>query len=130
MSFFSYRGRSLIFLFFFLSSRRRHTRLTCDWSSDVCSSDLTSPGKHRRRGLANAGRPAVVCRTRKKNEDAPYLFADSADTTRPCAFSFAWPHLPAAESFGHRGLRQRHALDRTNHDLRHERAESLDTTGI
>src|SRR6266571_6453964 len=25
--------------FFFFSSRRRHTRLTCDWSSDVCSSD-------------------------------------------------------------------------------------------
>src|SRR4051812_10538082 len=28
-------------LLFFFSSRRRHTRLTCDWSSDVCSSDLT-----------------------------------------------------------------------------------------
>src|SRR6267142_4506973 len=27
-------------LIFFFSSRRRHTRLTCDWSSDVCSSDL------------------------------------------------------------------------------------------
>src|SRR6267142_3456057 len=27
-------------LLFFFSSRRRHTRLTCDWSSDVCSSDL------------------------------------------------------------------------------------------
>src|SRR6267142_5125510 len=26
---------------FFFSSRRRHTSLTCDWSSDVCSSDLT-----------------------------------------------------------------------------------------
>src|SRR5580698_64514 len=25
---------------FFFSSRRRHTRVTCDWSSDVCSSDL------------------------------------------------------------------------------------------
>src|ERR1019366_5657711 len=25
----------------FLSSRRRHTRLVSDWSSDVCSSDLT-----------------------------------------------------------------------------------------
>src|SRR5438477_8237927 len=25
---------------FFFSSRIRHTRLTCDWSSDVCSSDL------------------------------------------------------------------------------------------
>src|SRR6266571_8554247 len=29
-----------LFFFFFFSSRRRHTRLTCDWSSDVCSSDL------------------------------------------------------------------------------------------
>src|SRR5690242_21356092 len=28
------------FSLFFFSSRRRHTRLTCDWSSDVCSSDL------------------------------------------------------------------------------------------
>src|SRR6516225_10226892 len=36
-----------IIFFFFFSSRRRHTRLTCDWSSDVCSSDLitgTLPG--------------------------------------------------------------------------------------
>src|SRR2546430_4207443 len=33
--------RSCIFLFFFFfSSRRRHTRFDCDWSSDVCSSDL------------------------------------------------------------------------------------------
>src|SRR5438046_10658139 len=29
-----------VFVFFF-SSRRRHTRLVSDWSSDVCSSDLT-----------------------------------------------------------------------------------------
>src|SRR5215211_7036106 len=28
------------FYFFFFSSRRRHTRSLCDWSSDVCSSDL------------------------------------------------------------------------------------------
>src|SRR5256884_1510507 len=27
---------------FFFSSRRRHTRCSRDWSSDVCSSDLTS----------------------------------------------------------------------------------------
>src|SRR5688500_19733464 len=32
--------RVYIILFFF-SSRRRHTRLQGDWSSDVCSSDLT-----------------------------------------------------------------------------------------
>src|SRR5436190_23374095 len=29
------------FLTFFFSSRRRHTRSLCDWSSDVCSSDLS-----------------------------------------------------------------------------------------
>src|SRR3972149_12148939 len=27
-------------VFFFFASRRRHTRFDCDWSSDVCSSDL------------------------------------------------------------------------------------------
>src|SRR2546430_7122895 len=31
--------RSYFYCFFF-SSRRRHTRFDCDWSSDVCSSDL------------------------------------------------------------------------------------------
>src|SRR6266850_4472387 len=30
-------------IFFFFSSRRRHTRLQGDWSSDVCSSDLAPP---------------------------------------------------------------------------------------
>src|SRR5690606_40548037 len=28
---------------FFFSSRRRHTRFSRDWSSDVCSSDLAAP---------------------------------------------------------------------------------------
>src|SRR5574338_1193356 len=32
---------SVLFFFFFFSSRRRHTRCHGDWSSDVCSSDLT-----------------------------------------------------------------------------------------
>src|SRR5256886_11105445 len=32
----------LIVLCFFFSSRRRHTRFDCDWSSDVCSSDLSA----------------------------------------------------------------------------------------
>src|SRR2546430_13589203 len=32
-----------VYFFFFFSSRRRHTRFDCDWSSDVCSSDLVSP---------------------------------------------------------------------------------------
>src|SRR5215204_6587014 len=34
-------------LLFFFSSRRRHTRSLCDWSSDVCSSDLRlEAGRH------------------------------------------------------------------------------------
>src|SRR5438034_1105188 len=32
----------LFVFFFFFSSRRRHTRSLCDWSSDVCSSDLVA----------------------------------------------------------------------------------------
>src|SRR2546430_4125938 len=32
--------RSVSTQFVFFSSRRRHTRFDCDWSSDVCSSDL------------------------------------------------------------------------------------------
>src|SRR3989475_1253160 len=42
---------------FFFSSRRRHTRFDCDWSSDVCSSDLGT----RRPGCETcAGDPLVV----------------------------------------------------------------------
>src|SRR5688572_31053294 len=40
-------------IFFFFSSRRRHTRFDCDWSSDVCSSDLQlwADGATKRRWL-------------------------------------------------------------------------------
>src|SRR6266568_6388835 len=36
----------IVFVFFF-SSRRRHTRWNCDWSSDVCSSDLRAGAADR-----------------------------------------------------------------------------------
>src|SRR6266567_9236589 len=35
---------TFLICFFFFSSRRRHTRFDCDWSSDVCSSDLLDAG--------------------------------------------------------------------------------------
>src|SRR5215211_6942913 len=35
-----FSSASMTDLSFFFSSRRRHTRSLCDWSSDVCSSDL------------------------------------------------------------------------------------------
>src|SRR2546430_10947181 len=49
----------MFFLFFFFSSRRRHTRFDCDWSSDVCSSDLSPVTKTNR--LATSGRPLTSC---------------------------------------------------------------------
>src|SRR5256886_17553414 len=36
---------ALVLVLFFFSSRRRHTRFDCDWSSDVCSSDLSDSGR-------------------------------------------------------------------------------------
>src|SRR5258707_7172778 len=43
------------YAFFFFSSRRRHTRYWRDWSSDVCSSDLSSSTCQ----LPRRGRPSV-----------------------------------------------------------------------
>src|SRR5688500_20350241 len=52
---------------FFFASRRRHTRLQGDWSSDVCSSDLgrrLPVGHHDERGVAGRGVRAVDARVR------------------------------------------------------------------
>src|SRR2546427_10050893 len=49
---------------FFFSSRRRHTRFDCDWSSDVCSSDLAKEGTYRwRTGNMEARGNVLVVRT-------------------------------------------------------------------
>src|SRR5690606_39381971 len=64
---------------FFFSSRRRHTRFSRDWSSDVCSSDLN--------GLGGAGFPTAVKLTARPQqkihtlvingtECEPYITAD------------------------------------------------------
>src|SRR2546430_7739010 len=52
---------------FFFSSRRRHTRFDCDWSSDVCSSDLRSDAdqgaygqRREERGFGARGHDAKV----------------------------------------------------------------------
>src|SRR5690242_21701718 len=75
---------------FFFSSRRRHTRLTCDWSSDVCSSDLrctitscgcsppplcgsfarkTSPGRSVSRWRSIVDRTACVAAPKWRSEE-------------------------------------------------------------
>src|SRR2546430_7269972 len=55
-----------MFRSFFFSSRRRHARFDCDWSSDVCSSDLCLGaravllGRAYAFGLAAAGKAGVT----------------------------------------------------------------------
>src|SRR2546430_8034203 len=49
---------------FFFSSRRRHTIFDCEWSSDVCSSDLSRRRRLRREPLprqaALSGKPLII----------------------------------------------------------------------
>src|SRR5690606_3710887 len=89
----------VIFIFFF-SSRRRHTRFSRDWSSDVCSSDLQQrrnhPGQHRHqqhRRLAKLANPQPPHRTARRHLQfppprhhrrlEPQLVADRPLTTQP-----------------------------------------------
>src|SRR2546427_99249 len=77
---------------FFFSSRRRHTRFDCDWSSDVCSSDLAPrPRKRARRraagarrlgGVGRAGRRGVPRRVRAGLSQAAREPADLASGAR------------------------------------------------
>src|SRR5262249_61954651 len=70
-------------LFFFFSSRRRHTRLVSDWSSDVCSSDLHGDqlcvggvGFTDRTITLLKGLPAKDGETLAANADAPFTSGD------------------------------------------------------
>src|SRR5260221_3538086 len=51
-----------VLVLFFFSSRRRHTRSLCDWSSDVCSSDLTArvPEQATAEAVAATGLPLHI----------------------------------------------------------------------
>src|SRR5688572_813759 len=58
-----YSSNLFIFFFFFFSSRRRHTRFDCDWSSDVCSSDLRSSRVLRDDRAQHRARLSRTCHT-------------------------------------------------------------------
>src|SRR6266568_4105289 len=55
----------MLYVVFFFSSRRRHTRWNCDWSSDVCSSDLL--GALLPRAIAGSEERIMVPRTGSPN---------------------------------------------------------------
>src|SRR6266536_2547064 len=68
--------------FFFFSSRRRHTRSTRDWSSDVCSSDLSDPPRTPTPGFWRRHRhDALVTRWAAENgpENLTVIVLDESD---------------------------------------------------
>src|SRR5690606_40371488 len=68
-SFYSRFNRLSVFvLSFFFSSRRRHTRFSRDWSSDVCSSDLSHEGQFIGRRQTRVG--LIYVDRRRQNESA------------------------------------------------------------
>src|SRR6266446_9530150 len=105
----------MCFIFFF-SSRRRHTRLQGDWSSDVCSSDLPGEGssivkiecraQSRRqkresggRGNSHSTRPedCVLRRRREPPEVLRREFPRSAAEQATSSPARIFPLLPAIE---------------------------------
>src|SRR5256885_5818903 len=104
--------------FFFFSSRRRHTRLQGDWSSDVCSSDL-SGARHRPEGCAGLPRPrparmlsstvvssrltrhrSLTMRWGSSDEGPPHKGGRSTGRKQTVAQSADWPGGVAAGAFG------------------------------
>src|SRR5688500_319925 len=87
------------FLFFFFSSRRRHTRLQGDWSSDVCSSDLgaivangTDVPVERIDPMASFH--ATVTR---KTKDGSIFYGDQTMTRAQALKSYTWNGAYAAK---------------------------------
>src|SRR2546430_10727569 len=76
-------------MFFFFSSRRRHTRFDCDWSSDVCSSDLMAPRRPTIQQIlsegaeppSNSASTPLVCR----DQEAPPSPENSIRPERPAS---------------------------------------------
>src|SRR5689334_25136266 len=66
--------------FFFFSSRRRHTKWNCHWSSDVCSSDLAGPAPSPGSALVKEGwfGPGNPLHARVEIRDVERLGARSA----------------------------------------------------
>src|SRR5688572_4151823 len=86
-------------LCFFFSSRRRHTRFDCDWSSDVCSSDLE-----------------IILFQQARKETLREVLGIFAGVTVPPDVGVKWIPIGAAQFLqGLRGLRCA-PLSRRDHD--------------
>src|SRR2546430_17110008 len=98
---------------FFFSSRRRHTRFDCDWSSDVCSSDLMAvPAAVVRDGGTISAVGAFVEMAAKCGGTTPLNGSQHLDMlpTKPVAISFDENLSRSADDIGHLQRRPAHLL--------------------
>src|SRR5256884_2262835 len=105
--------------FFFFSSRRRHTRCSRDWSSDVCSSDLAIPRLFEERGDSDGATAGGVASWRSEQSPKPLSSRGQlGPTPRREKMGLYGRHRRRAgrQHLGHRSLRRsrfaRHQLRR------------------
>src|SRR5436190_11526764 len=84
----------VLFCFFFFSSRRRHTRSLCDWSSDVYSSDLrnvdASPRARRDARAVATKTPPVE--TAREPREHPLARSEERRVGKECRSRWAPEH--------------------------------------
>src|SRR2546430_5734188 len=66
---------------FFFSSRRRHTRFDCDWSSDVCSSDLIVT--HDMKVAESCARTIALRDGRVEHDERRRPYSTASDSLEP-----------------------------------------------
>src|SRR5690606_40439484 len=74
---------------FFFSSRRRHTRFSRDWSSDVCSSDLDTAGLEEAPPGSIAARMTRQTEQALKDADLVLFVIDAREGVTPADAAFA-----------------------------------------
>src|SRR5262245_64936885 len=72
----------LCIIFFFFSSRRRHTRCLSDWSSDVCSSDLVSSGVPFRCAIRKDRKCDSHCNSERAGLQDPFIEVHRSEERR------------------------------------------------
>src|SRR2546429_553182 len=75
-----------MFVFFFFSSRRRHTRCSRDWSSDVCSNSVLVDLKSVVKAAVNSTRSALIETLRRIG--SKHTFALARRSPLPVSLSF------------------------------------------
>src|SRR5438270_12564244 len=99
---------------FFFSSRRRHTRFDCDWSSDVCSSDLAEDENEDEGGAAGEMIPALTDGQQRRLALAKWIANPENPLPARVMVNRLWQHhfgegiVSTPSDFGKKGAKPTH----------------------